>query len=433
MQGLKTFLTRIAIPLIFLVSIWSSANLRWGQQWKYTISSDGKGYYAYLPAIFIYNDLNIGFFDSIEATYYDAHTKYDFRTNYKGKTIDKYFSGVAVMQLPFFLAGHAATKITGGKADGYSKLYVIFMCLGAIFYLILGLVFLRKYLLAHGATQAQAAFLIAVIYFGTNLFYYAVVEPMMSHVYSFALVSLFLYYGKKWISSENARDALKLCILLGMIILVRPVNFLVVGWLFFEAGGVRTLAQKTTRFLRRVPVALLACFLLFAPLAIQLILYKIETGEFFVDAYGPEGFNFLRPEAGNFLFSYKKGLFVYLPLTFVALFGFVPLWKKDRTRAICGMLFIAMLIYVLSSWWMWYYGGSFGTRVIVEYLPVFALLLLFLLNSIRKNALRTAMIVLLSVLVLHCQLETFQYRYFLIHWSEMNQETYWDVFLKWPK
>ena len=41
------------------------------QHWKHTIESDGKGYYAYLPAIFIYHDLSFSFINEYENKYYD--------------------------------------------------------------------------------------------------------------------------------------------------------------------------------------------------------------------------------------------------------------------------------------------------------------------------------------------------------------------------
>ncbi|HLG04130.1 MAG TPA: hypothetical protein VI731_11080 [Bacteroidia bacterium] len=425
------FFSRWTIPLIFLVSLWISANLKWGNQWKYTIISDAKGYYAYLPAIFIYDDLQFSFFDSIENKYYDAHTKFDFRSGYDGKTINKYFCGVAVLQAPFFLAGHAAALITAAEADGYSKPYVIFVCLGALFYLLVGLSFLRVYLLMHRASGGQAAFIVALIFFGTNLFYYSLVEPGMSHVYSFALVSMFLVYSKRLLAG-NTKMLVPVALLLGMIFLVRPVNLLIILWLPFEAGGLKTLAKKIAGFFRE-PVAMLISLLVFIlPITFQVTIYFEQTGSYFIDAYGKEGFNFSRPELVNFLFSYKKGLFIYLPLTLVAIFGLIPLWKTDRLRSLYAFLFLIVLIYVLASWWQWYYGGSFGTRVIVEFLPVFALLLFFLLRALKNTTQKIILVSLLVVLALFCQFQTYQYRYYLIHWSEMTREKYWDVFLKLP-
>ena len=36
----------------------------------------------------------------------------------------------------------------------------------------------------------------------------------------------------------------------------------------------------------------------------------------------------------------------------------------------------------------------------------------------------------LFALIILCQIQTYQYRYTLIHWSDMTREKYWDVFLR---
>lgn len=433
MRSLQHFFTRLCIPIIVLVTLWTTSNLKWSEQGrKYTIISDGKGYYSYLPAVFIYNDLSFSFFDTIEARYYDENTVYDYRAGEPGIRINKYFCGVAVMQLPFFLAGHAVTLMSDQPADGFSKWYVIFVGIGAMFWLIIGLMFLRKFLHAHGAKEETSAFILYVIYFGTNLFYYTIVEPCMSHLYSFALVSMFLHYGKKWLETKNKTHAVKVAFLLGMIALVRPVNVLIVIWLIYEAGGVKNLWYAKKEILRSVPHLVLSLLGVIMPFLIQMIIWKIQTGTFFYNSYGDEAFHFTQPHMIDFLFSYKKGLFVYLPITLIALFGIAALWIRDSGKALFIIAFLFITIYVLSSWWMWYYGGSFGTRVIIEYLPVFALLLYYLLSSIKVKATKTSVISLIVVVTLFCQFQTLQYRYMIIHWSEMTKEKYWDAFGKLP-
>lgn len=415
--------------MILLISVWVSSNLKWSEQGrKYVIISDGKGYYAYLPAVFIYHDLNLGFFDTIEAKYYDDHVKYDYRSGAHGKVIDKYFAGVAVMQLPFFLAGHAVTLMSDQPADGYSKWYVIFVCLGAITWLGIGLHYLRKFLRLHGANEQQSAFILFVIYFGTNLFYYTLVEPAMSHLYSFSLVAMFLYFGKKWLDSDDKSAALKCAAVFGMIALVRPVNVLIGLWLIYEAGSMGRLWTRKIALLRSPLHAILSPILIFSPFLVQMIIWKIQSGHWFVNSYGDEAFHFTQPHVIDFLFSYKKGLFVYLPITFIALFGLAYLWKHNRRKALFAAGYLFFIVYVLSSWWMWYYGGSFGTRVIVEFLPIFALLLYYLLSGMKNRNAKIALVALIVVVVLLCQLQTIQYRYELIHWSEMDGERYWSVF-----
>lgn len=433
MKILSQLLSRFCIPLIVVISLFVNANLKWGEHERNTIViSDGKGYYAYLPAVFIYQDLNMNFFDSIEEKYYDENTRYDYRSGANNKTIDKYFAGVALMQLPFFLAGHVVTLMSDEPVDGYSKWYVILTSIGALFWLVMGLIYLRKFLHLHGAKEGLSAFILFILFFGTNLFYYTIVEPTMSHVYCFALVSMFLYFGKKWISTGNTNTALAAAFLFGLIFLVRPVNALVGLWLIYEAGGFLKLFDRKKELFKAPAKVVLSLVLLALPFTLQLLIWKIQTGSWIVNSYGDEGFHFFQPHMFDFLFSYKKGLFVYLPITFVALLGLIPLWKKDRKRALIAFAFFLIVFYVLSSWWMWYYGGSFGTRVIIEFLPILALLLYFFLNSLSSMRGKFARFALLVILTVFCQFQTYQYRYYLIHWSDMTSEKYWDVFGKLP-
>ncbi len=336
------------------------------------------------------------------------------------------------MQLPFFLAGHVVTFMSDEPVDGYSKWYVIFTSLGGLFWMAMGLIYLRKFLHQHGAKEGLSAFILFILFFGTNLFYYTIVEPTMSHVYSFALVSMFLYFGKKWITTGHANAAIGAAFLFGLIFLVRPVNALVGLWLIYEAGGFLQLFDRKKELFKAPAKVVLSLVLLILPFTLQLLIWKIQTGSWIVNSYGYEGFHFFQPHMFDFLFSYKKGLFVYLPITFVALLGLISLWKKDRKRALMAFAFFLVVFYVLSSWWMWYYGGSFGTRVIIEFLPILAILLYFFLNSLSSMRGKIAGFALLVVLTVFCQFQTYQYRYYLIHWSDMTSEKYWDVFGKLP-
>ena len=433
MRSVQHFLSRFCIPLIVLLTLWTTSNLKWSEQGRrYTIISDGKGYYGYLPAVFIYHDLSFSFFDTIEKQYYDEHTKYDYRAGEPGKPIDKYFCGVAVMQLPFFLAGHLVSLMSDQPADGYSKWYVIFIGIGAIFWLTIGLMYLRKFLHAHVAKEEQSAFILYVIFFGTNLFYYSIVEPCMSHLYSFSLVCMFLHYGKKWLETNNKSHAVKAAFIFGMIALVRPVNILIGFWLIYEAGGVMKLWKAKLNLMRSLPHVILSSIGILLPFFIQMIIWKIQTGSFFYNSYGEEAFHFTQPHMIDFLFSYKKGLFVYLPITLIALLGIGSLWKRDSGKALFIFVYLFAVIYILSCWWMWYYGGSFGTRVIIEYLPIFGLLLYFLLSNIKVRAVKMTVISLIVILTLFCQFQTWQYRYLIIHWSEMTSDKYWDAFGRIP-
>lgn len=429
MQRLKSIVVKLSIPLIVVVCSWHSLNVYWYKHWNCIISCDGKGYYSYLPAVFIYHDLNFNFFDSVENKYYDEHLKYDYRVLAGDKPIDKYFCGVSILQIPFFLGAHFIAYISGAEMDGYSKPYAVAMNIGAIFWLMIGVIYLRRLLISYGADRFKASLLLLTFVFGTNLFYYTVGEPLMSHVYSFALVNIFLVYSKKWIDTFRNKYLLLTFFVLGLITVVRPANLLIILWIPFAAGSFNATISVFKNLFSKPLFLFFAIVLFIIPILPQFIIYKISTGNFYVYAYGLERFYFTKPEIMNFLFSYRKGLFVYTSITFLSLFGLIPLWKQNRFQAIWMIVAIFLIVYVLSCWWMWFYGGSFGMRAMIEYFGLFALLFLFLINGIKNKSLQWGLFAITLLLVVFCQFQTFQFRYEVIHWSEMTQEKYWDAFL----
>lgn len=420
------------IAVIMLIMTLVSSNLNWGKEyWKGILEADAKGYYAYLPAVFIYDDLNFSFFHEIEEVkYYDQNLFYDYRSGAEGKMINKYYCGTAVATAPFFLMAHGITKMKGGDADGYSKLYPIFINLAALFYLLAGLIFLRRILAQFNSSEWQKAIVLVAAVFGTNLFYYTVVEPGLSHVYSFAFMTMFFYYAKAYFTTHAPKTLILLGGVIGMIVLIRPINGLVLFSLPFFAGSFPVLKDGIRAALKRFWPLLIGSIAAIAIVSIQLVIYKLSTGSYLVYSYSQEGFNFGSPHIIDILFSYRKGLFLYTPLFLVALVGLYYVWKSSRFQFFAWTLFFLLITYIFSSWWMWYYGGSFSSRVYVEYISFFMILLAIALKGIQRKAGYRAFVAVICTLIVVCQIQTFQYRYFQIHWSDMTKEKYWDVFLR---
>ena len=106
----------ILIALLILFSalkLWNSPEQRIS-----LIQTDGVGYYSFLPAIFIYHDLQFQFLPDLERKYWPNQEPI-FKTidPINGK-MNKYFCGVTVLMLPFFLLAHAIALIGGLDADG---------------------------------------------------------------------------------------------------------------------------------------------------------------------------------------------------------------------------------------------------------------------------------------------------------------------------
>lgn len=427
-------INKVIIPFIILITTWYASNTQWGKNhWQDIIEADAKGYYAYLPAVFIYHDLNFGFHDYIEKKYYNPNTYYEYRTVRDGKLINKYFTGVAFAELPFFLTAHVITKLIGNPADGYSKLYPIFINIGAIVFLTIGLFYLKKFLQLYHIRDNLISITLLAIVFGTNLLYYTVSEPGMSHIYSFALINIFLYSAKLFFSSYRNQEILACAALLGFIILVRPVNGLILFIIPFLAGNKENLIQGIKKLVGNPIIVFGSMLIILLIISIQFFIYKIQCGSFFVYSYGEEGFNWSNPQVLNFLFSYKKGFFLYTPLALLSIFGLIPLWKKTRYEFYTLTVFLLLLLYVLSSWWNWWYGGSFSSRVMVEYLALFAFLSANILQFVQGNKpLTAALHFTIFFTIILCQVQMYEYRYFLIHWDSMTKEKYREVFFRLP-
>ncbi len=418
-----------AIVLVTLLAV-SNINLKKDYA-NGSMEADGKGYYAYLPAIFIYHDLSFGFYNTIErVTYYNPDLNYEYLRSFKNKTINKYYSGTAFCMMPFFGMGHLNTLISGTAADGYSYYYMLWIHIGALLYLLVGLIAMRKILRTYRIAEKWIAFTLACMTFGTSLFYYTLTEYSMSHLYSFAVINFFLLCVRKYSLKHDKRLLLYAGFLLGIIVLIRPVNIVIIFSIPFISGGFRQIKDCFTSMLKHKVLLFLGFIAFLAVGSIQLIIYKIQTGTFFVYSYPGEGFDFLKPHFLDMLISYRKGLLVYTPMILLSLLGFVYLWRQSRFAATSLAIFLLLLTYILSSWHMWFYGGSFSQRVFIDFYAFFAILLATAFYNLPKGWIRNAYFSVAIVLTLFCQVQTYQYRHMIIHWSDMNKEKYWEVFLK---
>ncbi|MBD78705.1 MAG: hypothetical protein CL840_07285 [Crocinitomicaceae bacterium] len=423
MKEIKNSYLLVTIVAFFL--LWPASNLNWGgNHWVDILQADAKGYYAYLPAVLIYQDLNFGHFDAIEKEkYFDENLFYDYRFYYEGNVVNKYFVGTAILQFPFFLMAHAYASISDDwDADGFSKPYLVAINMGAIVYLILGLMFLLKALEPLYGSMALVS--TVFVLFATNLFYYVVVEPGMSHVYNFFLVSALVFFLFKNAHANRFQYLLLAGLCYGLIILVRPVNALILLAIPFLLGGDKFshLMSNARAFNRLIPLVLLVV----GVVSIQALIYYLQTGYLWVYSYGNEGFNWSKPQIFNALFSFKKGAFIYTPILLLGFPALLHYWKKDRFRFWGFIFFIVPTLYVLYSWWNWWYGGSFSQRVLIEYYPVILALIVPWLHQLDNKAIKKLVLTYSVICLIWCQFQTYQYRYYIIHWEDMTAQTYFD-------
>ena len=66
----------------------------------------------------------------------------------------------------------------------------------------------------------------------------------------------------------------------------------------------------------------------------------------------------------------------------------------------------------------------------MEYIPVFMLLLAFALQHSKNKIRQKSLLAVVFILIVVCQIQTFQYRYNQIHWSDMDRTRYFEVFMR---
>ncbi len=424
-------LNKYRLIVIAVIGIYIASNINWGDgKWKEIVIWDGSGYYAYLPALFVYHDLSFKFYGIVEPKYHHPYNFYEYRVQAGDGIIDKYFIGTSILQMPFFLMGHALALLSGGLNDGYSFYYMIFVSLAAIFYEVVGLYFIMKTLRKYGLDENLITIVLIVIAFATHLFVYSLLQPSISHVYSFAAVSCFIYLIKSLVDSGELRYLLWAAFVAGIIFLIRPVNILILLFIPFLSGS----REKFTKLIKRIfssGKTFFACIVIFLPtISIQFIVYYVQCGMFFPDSYPVEHFQWTHPEMVNILFSYKKGLFIYTPVTFLSLAGLYYAFRKSSFAFFSFVLFFLAITYVFSCWWSWWYGGSFSSRPYTEFLGIFAILLGILLSEIKIRLLKNSVVILLGLLLIVCQIQIYQFRYAIIHWDKMDKKHYWRVFMR---
>ena len=395
---------------------------------------DADQYYSYLPATFIYQDLDFKYTN-----------RYWLIPTPTGKSIPKMTCGVAIMMTPFFLLGHKIAINQNSPLDGYSEPYGTCVHYGSLFYCLVGLVILA-FVLRRFYSDKIIALTIATLFFATNLFYYTFRDGEMAHSYSFFLISLFLWLTCRWHERKKSIYLFWLGLVIGLATLVRPTEILIS--LVFIGYGERSLSDLKGKLkeivfsYKNIPLLLLGFFIIWLP---QLIFWKMQSGSFLFFSYGSkEGFFWSDPQIINLLFSYRKGWFIYTPVMLFAIIGLLLVLKsKSSNLKMPLIIYLILNIYVLSCWWCWWYGGGFGMRSLVQAyaflsIPLAAFYQFVFSFNFGKQLIaffvKGITFALFSFFLCLNILQTYQYdhpaNHRLMHYDSMSKAAYWRTFGK---
>jgi hypothetical protein len=361
------------------------------------IGSDGIGYYAYLPSLWLDRDLDF----TDEYAVFFAHSDRDLSTTpfylqrtTQGVPPNQWSIGPALLWSPFFWLAHLVSVTLQSLgvpvvADGYGYLYQAPVLVGSILFAGLGVWLTFAYAREFVELGAAVAGVVLVV-LGGNLIYYMVAEPSMSHGVSAFASALFFFTWTRRRDRDDLLTPLLLGAEAGLMALIRPQDALFLALPLLDRLPAVAHSLDThdwpvlARWLRSVAFAACAALAVFS---VQMFTWHAIYGSFFRSgyAYGGGGFYWLTPKLGEVLFSPERGLFTWHPVFIAALIGLGLIWSRDRRMTVLGFIAVAVQWYVIASWGDWMQGDAFGGRMFIVCTPVFALGLAALIEKVAQR------------------------------------------------
>jgi hypothetical protein len=422
---MRTLLVSGILILFILVQLWQGVDA------KKTIDGDGSGYYAYLTTVLHYKTTDFAEVFNYEKSRRGLDYMGHYFHEYNGKIVNKYYMGTALLILPFYLLAMLYSKIAFLPLDGYNIIFQYAVGLAAAFYLALGLLMTNALLRTYNIQKPVRLLVVLSLMLGTNLFYYAFLHPSHSHVYSFAAIAGFAYFARNFMLGGRSRHLYIMAFVFGLVGLIRPTNLLLLLLIPFFADDFNQFKNRFSNLFSKPMTIIWAAVAFFLSFGLQPLFNFIQTGDLVLYTYKNEGFHFFDPATFSFLLSYRKGFFLYTPLMLLIFSGLLVLYRKSKFQFYGISGFFIVLVYVLSSWWNWFFGDSFGMRAMIDFYSIFAVLLgLGFTSMIKLNAGRIFLTLFLLLVVPLNLIQAYQYERGIIHPDSMTKEKYWYVFLK---
>ena len=286
---------------------------------KDEISWDVLGYYLYLPATFIHHDPmlhDISWLKQVNEEKKLTGTLYMVSSNDQGEPMYFFLMGMALFYLPFFFAGSAVASVLGYPVDGFSLPYQYMLVIGAIFYTIIGLIFLRK-ILRRFFSEWISSLVMIIIVFGTNYINHLTIKDLETVNVLFMLVTIIVWNTIKWHENYKSKHLIAIGVSIAFIGLVKPSEiFVFIIPLLWKVSSFKEFGKKLILFWEHRKTVLITIGIIIIIALPQMLYWHAKTGSFIYDSYKNPGvgLDFFSAHIINTLFSYRKGWLLYTPI-----------------------------------------------------------------------------------------------------------------------
>ncbi len=421
--------------IVLLVIVFSLFHLRLNNFPGNVFAYDTFGFYSYLPSLIINGDIGLTDFSKIEQvaqTYNLTPTFYQFTGMPEGGWVIRFFSGISILFLPFFLFGHLFALNSSFPADGYSLPYQWSFVLGGIFYTIMALWFARK-TLQRFFSDGWTALILALFFFGSNFFFFSTIGNKIPHVIVFFEYAVIIWLTILWHDKKKMLHAGLLGFFIGFISISRSSEIISVFIpLLWGVTSWNSAKEKLRMLWEQKKHVLLFAMMAIVGVLPQIFYWKTVTGSFVFNAYNDpqSGLNLLSPDFIKVLFGFRKGLFIYSPLMFFAYLGLIVIYFKKREIFWPILVVIFINTYLIASFSSLV---SYGWRAFVQSYAVLILPLGFFIHwvySSRKMMIKLLFSVLLVGIVLLNIFQSWQVFVGIIDGSRMTKDYYFATFGK---
>ncbi len=395
---------------------------------------DNFGFYMYLPNLLIYHEVastDIGFIQKINEQYELTPTLYQLSKTNENVWVIRFFSGLSILILPFFLIAHLFALVSSFPADGYSMPYFWGFWMAGIVYAALGLILLRKVLRQY-LSDISVAVTLLLLYLGTNFYFFSSLSNPSPHIFVFAEYSFLLWVTMKWHQNQKVVYARLIGLTIGLMTITRLSEIIsLLIPLLWGVHDIESLKNKWALVMKnRLQLLQLVLFAFLGGFP-QVLYWLMATKSVWFNAYNDESSQLVlsKPEFINVLFGYRKGWLIYSPLMIFSIIGFVALYFKRRD--IFWPIFLVFLInlYLIASFTSLV---SYGYRAFIQsyaYIIIpFGFLVQWFISKGKWVWVVSGVFVAGIIYVNIVQAKQIQIN--TIHGSRMTKEYYWAVFLK---